>query len=154
MSYNFLKGIRSERKQMKKWMITLKSKVDVSYLSLTLSLQINHHHVYNGSKVGESFHNMHVGAIFICLSVELQKYKIILCETFTCTRHLVLTVSHAISRFLAKNMKQSDWTDSLCIGTYSATTWTGVLGMRLWERLSHRFLKTQDSKVFQLPRDQ
>ena len=103
-------------------MITLKSKVDVSYLSLTLSLQINHHHVYNGSKVGESFHNMHVGAIFICLSVELQKYKIILCETFTYGRHFVLTVSHAISRFLTKNMKQSDWTDSLCIGTYSATT--------------------------------
>ena len=89
-------------------MITLKSKVDVSYLSLTLSLQINHHHVYNGSKVGESFHNMHVGAIFICLSVELQKHKIILCDTFTCARHLVLTVPHAISRFPAKDMKQSD----------------------------------------------
>ena len=56
-------------------MITLKSKVDVSYLSLTLSLQINHHHVYNGSKVGESFHDMHMGAIFICLSVKLQKHK-------------------------------------------------------------------------------
>lgn len=75
MSYNFLKGIRSERKHIKTSMIMLKSKVDVSYLSLTLSLQINHHHVYNGSKVGESFHDMHMGAIFIRLSVELQKHK-------------------------------------------------------------------------------
>ena len=65
-------------------MTMLKSKVDVSYLSLTLSLQINHHHVYNGSKVGESFHDMHMGAIFICLSVELQKHKIILWDINLC----------------------------------------------------------------------
>lgn len=108
MSYNFLKGIRLERKHLKKWMIMLKSKLDISYLSLTLPLQINHHHVYNGSKIGESFHDMYMGTIFICLSVELQKHKIILWEIFTCARHLVLTVPHAISRLPAKDMKQSD----------------------------------------------
>ena len=127
-------------------MIASKSKVEVSYLSLTLPLQIYHHHVYNGSKIGESFHDMHIGAIFICLSVELQKHKIILCATFTCGSLLVLTVSHAISRFPAKDMKQSDQTDSLCIGTYSATTRTRALGIRLSNHIG--FSKTKGSQVF------
>ena len=148
MTYIFLKGIRSERKHIKKWMITLKSKLDVSYLSLTLSFQINHHHVYNGSKVGESFHDMHMGAIFICLSVELQKHKIILCETFTCARHLVLN-SISCNQQIPSQGYEAKWLDRF---TLYRNLQCNYLNRGTWNEIMRDyhtgFLKTKDSQVF------
>lgn len=42
-------------------------------LSLTLSLQINHTHIHNGSKVCEGFHGLHIGAILIWIHIQLQR---------------------------------------------------------------------------------
>lgn len=53
--------------------------INFPYLSLPLTLQINHHHVNYWAKIGKSFHNMNMWPIFINLCVELlwnHKFKI------------------------------------------------------------------------------
>ena len=47
--------------------------LDRIYLSLSLSFQVNYHHVYNRTKVGECLHHMNMWAILICFCVELIK---------------------------------------------------------------------------------